>query len=76
MDKTKATLNLPSGLLTPVLKGVLSVPGKGTEAALTLVASVLFLGFSLREKRARPVGPQASDHTWFSQVSLHTKNSK
>ena len=40
---------------------------------LTLVASVLFLGSSIIERKAGPVGLQASDHTWFSQVSLHTK---
>lgn len=41
--------------------------------ALTLVASVLFFGSSIIERRPGPVGLQASDHTWFSQVSLHTK---
>lgn len=41
--------------------------------ALTLVASVLFLGSSIIERRAEPVELQVSDHTWFSQVSLHTK---
>lgn len=40
---------------------------------LTLVASVLFLGSSIRERRAGPVGLQTSDHAWFSQVSLYTK---
>lgn len=41
--------------------------------ALTLVASVLFLDSSIIERRAGPVGLQVSDHTCFSQVSLHTK---
>lgn len=40
---------------------------------LTLVASVLFLGSSIIERRAGPVGLQASHHTWFSQVALYTK---
>lgn len=40
---------------------------------LILVASVLFLGSSIRERRAGPIGLQTSDHAWFSQVSLHTK---
>lgn len=72
-DGTKATLTLPSGLLTLALKEVLSVPGRGLMPVLTLVVSILFLGSSIRERRAGPVGLQASDHAWFSQVSLYTK---
>lgn len=38
------------------------------------LVSVLLLGFSIGERRAEPVTLQASDCTWFYQVSLHTKN--
>lgn len=72
-DKGTSLLRLLVGLLLHWKSSCLQQ--EELRAVLTLAACVLFLGSSIRERRARTGVLQTSDHTWFSPVP-YTQKSK